>query len=253
MSYSTASQAFVKYYPITITSGGGITVGGSTGVSVSYATSVSREVYPSIDFNHIGDGKTIAGGTPHLYVAWSAANTAGAGFGTRFKKATYLDGSWTWGTEREIDSSRYVLSAAYPLTLFFDGIRVVITGLLYTGSVFSYVIHDRDVADTTTTLRAVLVNPGAVERLVSSSASYDSVGNVYMFGANADKANGTQNLVYRKWTRSGGILGPQILFDDTGRSVPYLSAKRGFSNNRIDFLYIDNTSSPFNIRAGGIK
>lgn len=237
----------VYHHHINITSGGVATLSATTMLG-NYANTNHR--FPSIDFNHTGDGKTVAGSTPHLYVAWSAGAT-GAGNGIRFKKATYSGGSWTWGTEREIDSTRYW--TVHAGQTMFDGTRVVIAVPMATeGANGDIVIYERDAADTTTTTRILVDNAATTERLLLGSASYDGAGNVYLLGRNHDEAAGTYDLVYRKWTRATTTLGPEVVID-AGVGEPYVSAKRGYSNNRIEFIYTDGTSSPYNVVYGGIS
>lgn len=152
-SATTATDNYVYYNRLTIASDGTPTDHGDSGLAGTYSN--ANTTWPSIDFNHTGDGKTVAGGTPHLYVAWSAG-AAGAGLGIRFKKATYSDGSWTWGTEREIDSTRYIEGPRYYVNCLFDGTRVIIAGMLWDGAADDILLYERDAADTTTDRKSVV-------------------------------------------------------------------------------------------------
>jgi hypothetical protein len=212
---------------------------------VGYAVALNKFV--SIDFNHTGDGKTVAGGTPHLYAAWSAGAT-GSGKGIRFKKATYSAGTWTWGTEREIDSTVYLFGADWWLNCLFDGTRVNIVGFLFDGTNHPVKRYERDVGDTATVSSTLLAAPTAAERMYNGTASYDSDGNLYLFGQNRDESSGSADLVYRKWTRTGDSLGSEVVVDtSTGWSTVYASAKRGYSSSRIEFIYTDGTASPYSV------
>lgn len=243
---SVDGSTAVTHAPVTISSGGSRSLGATTNLGGTGGGSTAPN-YPSIDFNHTGDGKTVAGGTPHLYVAWSAGAT-GAGKGIRFKKATYSGGSWTWGTEREIDNTRYIDNGDYRwINCLFDGARVVIPGCTYSGSAVDVVLYERDVADSTTTTRVLLAAPTLAERLVSGSATYDAAGNLYLLGTNQDEALGSRDLVYRKWTRSSANLGDETVIDTSIHDKPHASAKRGYSNNRIEFIYTDGTASPYSV------
>lgn len=230
---------FTVYQRLIITSGGSVSVGGYHELN---SVAGSAHSSPSIDFNHTGDGKTVAGGTPHLYVAWSAGAT-GAGKGIRFKKATYSGGSWTWGTEREIDSTRYIASAYFNLNCLFDGTRVIIGGALYSGGADYLCLYERDAADTITTTRfnATSINPAGP---YATSMTYDGNGNVYFVGV---PAVATGQGIYRKWTRATTTLGSvtNIMGSNTGRTT--VSAKRGYSSNRIEVVYTNGTSSPYNV------
>lgn len=249
---SGGSNLYTLYRGVSITSGGAISVDGSDSIIGGVYSGASSEAFTSIDFNHTGDGKTVAGSTPHLYAAWSAGAT-GAGKGIRFKKATYSGGAWTWGTEREIDSTRYVEGVNYWLNCLFDGTRVVMLAQVYDGSAGRDVlIYERDVADTTTTPRSLLNDPASTEYLQYGSGTYDGDGNVYLLGRNADESAGSYDLVYRKWTRATTTLGSEVVID-AGVANPYVSAKRGYSNNRIEFVYTDGAASPYNVNYGSIR
>lgn len=238
------------YSQITVASGGSLSNSGASLASASYGNTTHS--YPSIDFNHTGDGKTVAGSAPHLYVAWSAGAT-GAGKGIRFKKATYSGGTWTWGTEREIDSTRRMDAASW-LNCMFDGTRVAIPSLLFDGgSSRDVVVYERDAADTTTTTRLLIDNVASNETLGYGSASYDAAGNLYLVGGNQDEANGSSDLVYRKWDRGTSQLDSEVLVDSTVSWSPYVSAKRGYSGNKIEFVYTDGTASPYTVRYGNIS
>lgn len=234
----------VYYESITITSAGAITVdGGSSSAALLFrSTSADFDAAPSIDFHHTGNGKTVKDGSPHLFVAYSGFFQ----YGIYFQKATYSSGSWTWGTYRAIDSARYIDTATKWLNCLFDGTRVLIAGSLHDGTTADTMLYERDVADTTTTTRLLNDNPSASLVLLYGSATYDSQGNVYLFGRNNDEAAGTYDLTYQKWTRTTNTLGAEVVVD-SGVGDPYLSAKRGYSNNRIEFIYTDGTASPYNV------
>jgi hypothetical protein len=237
----------VWHLRIPIAADGTVGPNSSAVISAVYGNTVPK--WPSIDFNHTGDGKTVTGGTPHLYVAWSAGAT-GAGKGIRFRKATYSAGSWDWGTgtEREIDPTRRIDNGNFRwLVCMFDGTRAVIAGQPF-GTTQDVVIYERDAADTTTTTRVLLTDVAAADVLNSGSASYDGSGNVYFAAADFSGAsNGNHKLNHRKWTRSSDTLGPITTVDTTAPESPFVSAKRGYSNSRIEFVYTDGTASPYTV------
>lgn len=209
----------------------------------SYSTPTTAG-FPSIDFNHTGDGKTVAGGAPHLYAAWSAGKT-GTGFGIRFRKVTYSAGTWSWNTEVEIDSTQYV-GNGYFFNCMFDGTRVVIAGSL-DGTTSNHVIYERDAADTTTTTR-YKVAQGSTAHFYGSS-TYDQSGNVYIFSQSP--WSGTASLGYIKWTRATSTAGSRVVVDssvpDASTKGVYVSSKRGYSSERIEFIYTDGSASPYNV------
>ena len=216
--------------------------------SASYGSTTQR--YPSIDFHHTGDGKTVKDGTPHLYVAWSAGNI-GAGKGIRFRKATYNAGAWTWGTEREINSSYYIDNTSRWLNCLFDGTRVIIGGYLRSAGNYLW-LWERDVADTTTTtLLNELPGSGSVpNEKTSGSMSYDGQGNVYLVGR-TDALDASLDIFVTKWTRADGSLTTTKVADVT-QSVPYISCKRGYAGDAIEFIYTDGSSSPYPVKFAAI-
>lgn len=245
------SSRAVQYYPITIASNGAITEGTRVVLKEAPYTSTVNS-YPSIDFNHTGDCKTIAGGTPHLYVAWSQGTT-GSGNGIRFRKATYSSGTLAWGTERQIDSTRYI--ANYPLWLncHFDGTRILIASyLLNSGGNSDIVLYERDVADTSTTTRVLIATASDTQRLSAGSSTFDQDGNIYLFGKESDAGATLGNLHYYKWERSSNVLGARVIIDASS-AIPFVSAKCGYSKNRIEFVYTDGTANPYDIKYGAIK
>jgi len=236
---------YVYYSKVAITSAGVITQDTATFISANYG--INAHTYPTIDFQHTGDGKTVAGGTPHLYVGWTAGTT-GAGKGIRFRKAVYSAGAWTWNAEREIDNTRYQQSTVDWLNCIFDGARVLITGLGYTAaSARDIILHERDAADTTTTTRTLLAGAAGTDFLSTGSATYDGSANVYLFGRDNTGGSGTYKINYRKWTRATATLGAIVTLDATGPDLPYISAKRGYSNSRIEIIRTDGTTSPYNV------
>jgi hypothetical protein len=229
---------FVGYVPVTISSAQAVTVGASTVLGSNYTVGVNL-FYPSVDFNHTGDAKTVAGGTPHLYVGWSAR----AANGIRFKKATYSAGAWSWGTERILDSTRGIESSSMWLNCLFDGTRVVLPGMLSDGTNSDVVIYERDAGDTTTTTRVLLDNAVTTDQLLRGSGGYDAAGNVYLVGQE-NSANGPLN--YRRWVRASASLDAKVQRDATG-GQGFVSAKRGYSRARVEWLYTDGTASPYSV------
>lgn len=233
----------VYYARVDIDSAGAVTIGSAAAKisPASYGNTFAK--FPSIDFNHTGDSKTVAGDTPHLYVGWSAG-AAGAGKGIRFRKAVYASGAWTWNAEVEIDSTRYVLGPDYWVNCMFDGTRVALPGQVYDGTNIDVVLYERDAADTATTTRILTEDAIAAERLYRGSASYDSDGSVYLFGIEDDA---TWSLGYRKWDRASATLGARQTIDADIGDTGWTSVKRGYSSSRIEFIYTDGAASPYTV------
>lgn len=244
--YDTGSS--IRYKRITITSGSVLTLSGT--LKTEAAASATR--WPSIDFHHTGDGKTVKSATPHIFYTWSKG-ASGAGNGTRFRKWTYSGGSWSEGTEREISTTRYTTTTAHWLICRFDGTQAVLVGFVLksTGGDILFIAW-RDVADTTTT-ESVISDMTSAEALFYGSASFDPVtGNIYVIGRNNDAGAGANDLVYRKWTRSGGSLGPEIVLDEGVGPTPYVNALTAIVDGRFEFIYEDDNSTPYDLMFQGV-
>lgn len=249
-SQNQSSFDSVNYSVIGISSSGTISTA-STSVISSSTYGNSNHKWPSIDFNHTGDGKTVAGSTPHLYVVWSAG-AVGSGKGIRFKKASYSGGSWTWGTEWEIDSTRYVGSSARWINCMFDGTRVIMGGWVDDGSNRDLILYERDAADTTTTQRELIADTTSTDAFQRGSITYDGDGNVYLFGY--DFSNPTV-IEFRKWDRATTTLGTATTIHTASGVLGshWIAAKRGYSNGKIEFIYTDGTSSPYSVTYSSIS
>lgn len=239
----------VRYAPVTITSTGTITAGAEQGLG----NSGSDRAYPSIDFHHTGDGKTIQGGTPHLYVGWSAGGT-GAGLGIRFRRAAYAAGAWTWGTEREIVATSYHRSEYDFLTCMFDGTRAVIAGFLFNAATGTQALalYERDAADTTTTTRALGAHT-INDPSFYGTATVDQGGNVYLFGRTNTDPNTTKRVGYRRWARASGTFEPPVPLTTVDTGTPWFSARRASTGGRLDYVRTDGITSPYTVTSGHVQ
>lgn len=240
--FQGATQNDVVYAAADIAAGGAITMIGAT--TLYARTGVSVRYYPSIEFRHTGDAKTVAGATPDLCVAWSAG-AVGSTYGIRARIAPYSGGTWTWNAAREIDTSRYVSSEATSLAVLCDGFRWVIAGMVDGQVTESFAIWERDFADTTTTARYTTIS--STDRLYYGSWTYAGNGDVYFFGHTT--ASSTPPGGYRKWNRATGVLDASVVVDSATSSTAYFSARRGTSGGSLDYVYIDGTS-PLSILSG---
>lgn len=225
-------------------SGTGVT-GGLT--NTFYGTTV--DTYPTIDFNHTGDGKTVAGGTPHLYTAWNSRST-GVNNGVRFRKAVYSAGTWSWNAEREIDNTLGSTANGYWQQGAFDGTRYLIAGFsFYSGSGERLYLLERDAADTANTTR-VSAAQSTADLLLHGSLTYDSAGNVYLLGRDNTGGAGTHKINRRRWVRSTATLEAVVTVGTVGSDAPYVSARRGYANaggQSVDYIWTDGSASPYTV------
>jgi hypothetical protein len=188
--------------------------------------------YPSIDFKHTGDGKTAVGQYPDLYVAWSRGSSTN---GLAFMVLSYNGPKWQVGSQVIIGSGEYVPNdQEYGLSCVFDGTAVAIGGTFWDGSTQVESMYERDAANTTTTL---LWSLNSVDRIYASTLAYDGDRNLYLLGEN--NSGYVSYAVYNRAldSRTLNVVGSL-------NSVKYYSAKRGYSNNSIDFIYHEPNSNP---------
>lgn len=240
----------VYYHRVTTTSGG---VSTGSQIKTFSLVNVGR---PSIDFHHIGDGKTVKDGLPHIFFTWSKG-TSGSSSGTRINKYSYSGGVWSQVQERTLgDGSKFMFSASHWMHCRFDGTRFVFIGWVRANIAGDneLVMFERDVADTTTVERVLLANPvAAVSALDYGGSVYNDLNDdFYIIGLNSDEAAGSRDLVYRKWTRSGLSLGSEVVLDTAVGNTPYVVAYPKVIDNRFEFAYLDGTSSPYSIVFQGV-
>jgi hypothetical protein len=185
--------------------------------------------YVSLDFNHTGDGKSIAGAAPHIY----AVGISGANL--NYKKMTYSGGTYSVGATRVLDS---VGTKLVPVNHAFDGTRSVIA---YAEGTAVY-IAERDAADTTTTLRTpTALSDGAPSNV---SVSYDSDGAIHLWAVGTT----SDDLKRIKFDRSAGTWDGSWTTVHTGTAVAdSLTLKRGYSDATMDAVFLDGASSPYDV------
>jgi hypothetical protein len=241
----------VRYLRVDVTANGTATPAAGSMTNLSPDAAGSGNYFPSIDFQHTGDGKTVASATPHLFVGWNA-RTTGTGKGVRFRKGFYSGGAWAWNPERELDNTLTVSAASvgdWQQTLF-DGTRVVIVGWLsLAGGDGRLVMLERDAADTTTTSRTLVTttapNTGNANVLAYGQASHDGAGNMIFVGVDTTGTTGSRKLNVRKWTRSGATLGAITTLDASASATPMVKVRRNPAGGYIGALYTEGTTSPY--------
>jgi hypothetical protein len=196
----------------------------SAGSQTGYGTATVCSTGPRIDFNHTGDGKTVAGSAPHLYVAFRYAS------GLAFAKWTYASGSWTKGTDRQIDSGTTGFFDAA-----FDGDRMIIAyNLTATNTVV--LMAERDAADTTTTARTpTALSDGAMVDIAICHQGYNKSAVIGAIGTTSDDAK------YLKYDRTAGTFGSWVQLE--AGTATRISACRGTLGRRADFVWADSSTS----------
>ena len=199
-----------------------------TGVTdqTNYTTTTICDLNPRLDFHHTGDGKTIQGSTPHLYLAHGYAS------GVACVKYTYSGGTWTIGTLRQVDSGSIIGGF---LDASFDGAQFnVVYVLAATNTVVRF--SERDAADTTTTARTpTALSDGAVLDLSVTHQGPDRSVVVGAIGTTSDDAK------YSKFDRTAGTWGSWTALE--AGTATRVSAARGTLGRRVDFVWDDSGTS----------
>lgn len=246
---SGGTNLYATYNDITISSAGAFTLGtgglatlagGAGTLSANYG--INSVAWASVDFNHTGDGKTVAGGTPHIYITWGAGTAAN---GVRFRRRAYSGGAWSWGTESTLFTGRWPhQDGTNSFNGFFDGTRFIVAGMLYNGTNFDFMVYQRDAADTATSGWLLTVGNDDNAALYGSS-TYDTEGNVYIFG----RGNGiAKPLQYRKWLRETAAFESAVVVDNIGvGATPYVSPKIAGASS-VEWVYTSGNNAPFQVK-----
>lgn len=234
---ATANRARVA--KLSVSSGGAVTLDAPNHfASTNYGGTTGDHTYPSIDFHHTGDGKTVQGGTPHLFVVMSS-HEVGSFDGIRMSKATYSTGSWTWGTERTLDSANYAASGR--LCSVFDGSRLL-AAYAKSSAISEVGVVERDAADTATTTRTpTALSDGAVTGV---GVTYDTVADLHLW-AIGTTSDDVKRITYDR--SAGSWDGTWTTVATATANADSLTLKRGNSGNAAEALYTDGSGSPYNI------
>lgn len=225
------------YYRFNITAAHVITADTAPSLEFEPNGSTNLAVQPTIDFHHTGNGKSVQGGTPHLYIGWARSGANGA----RFLRVPYSAGpTWTFTTAniRVIDAARGLSGGSQWFNCMFDGTRVVLAGMLGDGANNDLVAHERDAADTATTARVLVDNLATNVQLAFGQASYDSAGNLFFAGQNTDEANPNRDVVWRKWVRATNTLEAEQIIDAAAVQNGNARLLRGHASNRIEVSWV---------------
>lgn len=255
----------VVFYTVACTTGGVMT---ASAPAELFSALGAVDTYPSIDFNHTGDSKTVSGGLPHIYASWTTGST-GASQGIYFRKGIFSAGSYTWGTATNITTSRTVNSATEQWhNCLFDGTRIYIAGHMWhedhvegdeDANFKGLVIITRDAADTESSMYEY---PGIYYE--GGSSTCDD-GTVYILGyvpeitetndAGEEVVSAEATFGYRSWAYGPASLGDhtELLSASSITGSPhYVSLKRGVVSNEdgyknVDAIWVNNINSPYSI------
>jgi len=241
-----SNQGGTQYYTfhrwLTITSAGAI----SRSSSNQYGYVVVSYFGNSLDFNHTGDGKTVANGTPDLYFARSGTSGTVALIG--YGKLTYSENGgvpdWDWVAPYELNivNNQYAYNGL--MAAFFDGTREVVAWVP-SNNTDAITVYDIDVTTRATTLLATppYLASGIITNL---AATYDEQQNIYIWATPTSTTTGPQQTIYN---RAAGTWSAWTLLEATltgGRSV---TLKRGWSNDMIEGVWT-KTPSPYSVTYG---
>lgn len=224
VGYQTTATGSYNMVVRTLTLDAALAVTANNG-QTGYATGTACEPAPRLDFNHTGDGKTIASSLPHLYACFRYAS------GLAFVKWTYSGGTWTYGTLRQIDSGT---------TGFFDGAFdgaqfIMAYNLTATNTVVRF--GERDAADTTTTARTpTALSDGAMVDLTITHQGFDKSFVIGAIGTTSDDAK------YLRFDRTAGTWDGSWTALQTGTATR-ISAARGTLGRRVDWGWDDSGTS----------
>lgn len=229
---NTGSAGGCSFYPLAVAADGTITQGSEVVFATIGAGSNST---PSVDFHHVGDHRTVQGGTPHLYFWWCdpVATTV------KFVKYTYSAGSWTGGSSRNVD---VLAGSTSSVASWFDGTRSLCL-YLDAGGTDDPALVSRDAADTATTTYTVPAF-GSESGILGLSGTSDEDGDVYIVAVGGTSAD-PQHVTY---DRSGNSWGSWTSVESTTAIGSTVSVRNGASWLSIDARYQAGTGSPWNVR-----
>jgi WD40 repeat protein len=194
-------------------------------------------IYASIDFNHTGDGLTVADSAPHIYMSGVDETVLG------FRKAVYSGGSWTLNPTRVIDPSGDQKYGRH--SSIFDGTRFV---MAWGDNTLVYV-SERDAADTTTTSLGTLPAYSDGE-IYNIAVTYDADKNVHVWAAGTT-SDDLKRIMYDRatsaWDASWTLVHTGTVVIDS------LSLKRGHSNSMHEATFLDGATSPYNVMTASLS
>jgi hypothetical protein len=244
LSFTTGTTTNQTYHAqFAIDSSGGIpnVIGSGVAHTVQSANyGLGAHTYPSINFDPT---------TKRLFTTWSAGAT-GAGKGIRFRTASYSAGSWTWGSEVEVNPSYYVYDAQYSLMVRWDasGNRALVGGYI-TGAADYFIVFESTNFTSFSQINSTVLSAGsgAGYRFYEASFAVDSSGDIHIFGMDATQL--IKGLQYRKWTRSTLSMGQLVVVDGFLQpNAPAVFPYAWYSTGKINWIYTAGNNSPYAIK-----
>lgn len=204
------------------------TISLSSDLSALPLGTLNSYTWPVIDFHHTGDGKTVQGGTPHLYTIAASPDS-----GVVYRKHTYSAGTHTTGATVVLDSGTV---NAGRLSGMFDGSRMCVVWSPSSAAT-TLKFAERDAADTTTTARTpTALSDGTI---LGVSATVDVAGDIWVaaIGDTSDDVSTSKlvrsTLTWGSWTATEAITA-------TADSV---QLRRCGVGQKIGVVYVQDTGT----------
>lgn len=233
-------ETYAFHKAFTINSSGAMTGGSSDNIGGSY-DSAGAWMYPSI---------CIDPATKDLHMAWSAPGS-GSGKGIRYRRAAYMaytSGAWTYATEVEVDSTRYVVNTARYVVSRWNShdSMVVIGGLIYDGANNDLMQYE-STNFTSFTTRTLSNDVSSGNAVFEGGMAIDSgTGDSYFAGRNGAQSD----VAYYKWKRSTTTLGSRVVIEAANVTTPYVYVWA--RTTKIGFLWTALNSSPYTVKAAAL-
>lgn len=172
-----------------------------------------------------------------IHVTWSVGAT-GAGKGVRYRTGTVSGSTVTWATEVEIDNTLYHNGTYNTLRCRWDGTRIIVGGLWFTGSVLKWRAYE---SSSFTSFGAAIID--TTEIADNGSFEVEAVsGDIYIAGQNG----AYNNFGYWKWDRSTSTLGSQVV-TDAGVQSGERHVHAFLNAGNLAWIYTRGNNSPYAI------
>lgn len=183
-----------------------------------------------VDFHHTGDGKTVQGGTPHLY-ATSKSGTSAVVARFPWNGSGYSFNNFGWGT------GALTGAAAHMFPMIFDGTRIMF--LDFDNTADTITLYERDAGNTATVTKAT--SPTITGLSTLPEMSYDRDGNIYIVIVSASDSDLWRNV----WTRATNTWGTWTV--EQAATATAVRLRRGWHTGpsgfpTVEAVYTDATN-----------